>query len=153
MLKLGKETLQDMWKLLGRGNSPFEREDLHLFGQKLLSKEERGELGAVKTQVIMLEKTVPYKCCFPSLNISVEDFDTDVLFNYCHKFPGTLCDIYWIWTKCKQKRYLIDKEIWGKMGGIYGTYVADVDKRQWHVGTPVWSFNIKGKWDFLFCKV
>ncbi len=32
--------------------------------------------------VITPEKIVPYKCCLPSSNISVEkDFDTDVLFN------------------------------------------------------------------------
>ncbi len=27
------------------------------------------------------------------------------------------------------------------MGGVYVTYVANVDKRQWHVGTLVWSLN------------
>ncbi len=27
------------------------------------------------------------------------------------------------------------------MGGVYVTYVADVDKGQQHVGTPVWCFK------------
>ncbi len=29
------------------------------------------------------------------------------------------------------------------MGGVYVTYVADVDQGQWLVVTPVWSFNTK----------
>ncbi len=28
------------------------------------------------------------------------------------------------------------------MGGNYVTYVLDVDKVQWHVVTPVWSFKL-----------
>ncbi len=46
----------------------------------IASKREREELGAVETKVIRPGKTVPYKCCLPSWNISVRtDFDTDVL--------------------------------------------------------------------------
>ncbi len=33
--------------------------------------------------------------------------------------------------KCQQISYLIDKAILGKMGVVYVTYVADVDKEQW----------------------
>ncbi len=34
----------------------------------------------------------------------------------------------------------MDKAILGKMGGVYVTYVADVDNGQWHL-TLVWSFK------------
>ncbi len=37
-------------------------------------------------------------------------------------------------------QYLIVQAILGKTGGVYVTDVADVDKGQWHVATPVWSF-------------
>ncbi len=43
---------------------------------------------------------------------------------------ATFCNIFRIWAKCKQTQYLIDKSILGKMGGVYVTYVADVDKGQ-----------------------
>ncbi len=42
---------------------------------------ERGELGAVSIKIITPGKIVPYKSCLPGSNISVKDFDTDVLFN------------------------------------------------------------------------
>ncbi len=48
---------------------------------------------------------------------------------------GTFCNICWIWTRYKQTRYLIDRAILGKMGGVYVTYVADVDKGIWPVVT------------------
>ncbi len=37
-------------------------------------------------------------------------------------------DVYWIWTKCEQTQYLMDKAILGKLSGVYVTYVADADK-------------------------
>ncbi len=44
-------------------------------------------MGAVETEVIAPGKTVPYKCCLLSLNISMKkDFDTDVLFTVPHIF-------------------------------------------------------------------
>ncbi len=56
-------------------------------------------------------------------------------------FSGTSCNVYWIWTKCKQTLHLINKAIIEKMGGVNVTYVADVDKEQWHVVTLVWLFE------------
>ncbi len=45
-------------------------------------REEREEPGATEIKVITPGKIVPYKCCLPSLNISVmKDFHTDALFN------------------------------------------------------------------------
>ncbi len=49
MLKQSMETLQDTRKLQGIGNSPFERERLHLFDQKSLNKRAAG--GAAETKV------------------------------------------------------------------------------------------------------
>ncbi len=46
-----------------------------------------------------------------------------------------------MWTKYKQTRYLIDKAILVKTGGVYVTFVTDVDKGQRHVVTLVWSFK------------
>ncbi len=57
-LKLGMKTLKDMWKLRGICNSPFCGEDLSVFGQKSLSKRERGVQGAVEMKVIMAGKKV-----------------------------------------------------------------------------------------------
>ncbi len=66
-----------------------------------------------------------------------KDFDTDVLFNLpCHTFSATVWNVYQIWTKYKQARYLIDKVL-GEMGGACVTCVADVDKRQRHVVTLI----------------
>ncbi len=46
-------------------------------------------------KVITPVKVVPYKCCLPSSNTSVKDFDTDVLFNLrCHTFLGIVCNVY-----------------------------------------------------------
>ncbi len=97
-----------------------------------------------ETKRFLPGKIVPSKCCLPSWNISLKkDFDTDVLFNErCHTFSATFCNVYWIWTLCQQTTYLIDKAILGKMGGVYVTYVADVDKGQWHVVTLVRSFKV-----------
>ncbi len=35
------------------------------------------------------------------------------------------------------------------MGGVYGTYLANADKGQWHVVTLVWSFKLwkKALWN------
>ncbi len=66
-------------------------------------------------------------CCFPVSNISVrKDFDqTNQSF---HTFSGIFCAVYRVRTKCKQT-YLTDNwDILGKVGGVYVTYVADVNK-------------------------
>ncbi len=42
MLKQGIKTPQDTWKLLGMGDSPLQRERLHLFSFKSLNETERG---------------------------------------------------------------------------------------------------------------
>ncbi len=77
-----------------------------------------------------------------SSNISVKDYDTDVLFNYCcHTFSGTPCNICQVWTKCKPTQYLIDKAILGKTGEAYVTCVADVDKGQLDAVTLLWPFK------------
>ncbi len=34
------------------------------------------------------------------------------------------------WSKCEQTEYLTGEAISGKMGRVYVTYVANVDKRQ-----------------------
>ncbi len=46
----------------------------------------------------------------------------------------------------------MDKAILGKMGGIYVTYVADVDKGQWPLVTLVWSFTVRQKFKPLLFK-
>ncbi len=80
--------------LLGLGNSSLLREFLHLFGQKPLSERERVEHGAAEMKVFTHGKIVPYKCCPPSLNISVKkDFDTDS-FNFHHTLSGHVCNVY-----------------------------------------------------------
>ncbi len=68
-------------------------------------------------------------CCLPVSNISVQkDFDqTNQSF---HTFSGIFCAVYRVRTECKQTPYLTDKAILGKVGGVYVTYVADVDKQQ-----------------------
>ncbi len=57
-------------------------------------------------KVITLRKIVPHKCCLPSSNINAKNnFYTDTFFNQRHTFSGTVCKVYWIWTKCNQTRY------------------------------------------------
>ncbi len=47
------------------------------------------------------------------------------------------------------KQYLTDKTIVENTGGVYVTDVADVDKRQWHILTLVWSFNKDGHFNYF----
>ncbi len=44
------------------------------------------------------------------------------------QLPSVVCVKYG--KKYKPTSYLIDKDILGNMGGVYVTYVADVDKEQ-----------------------
>ncbi len=62
---------------------------------------------------------------------SKSDLETKTRLQYYsisrHTFSATFCNDYLLWTKCKQIPYLIDKTILGEMGGVYVTYVSDVD--------------------------
>ncbi len=98
----------------------------------MLSERERGEPGAGETKVITPGKIVPFKCCLPGPNISMKkDFDTDV---FCKLMSHIFSYV--------NKQYLMDNAILRKMGGVYVTYMANVDKGQRHVVTLVWSFKI-----------
>ncbi len=54
-------------------------------------------------------------------------------------FSAPFCKVYLLRTQRKQIPYLIDKAIWG---GVYVTYVANVDNRQRHVVTLGCSFKL-----------
>ncbi len=51
---------------------------------------------------------------------------------YFQVFSVNFC---WIWTKCKETQYLMDKTILGNMGGVYATSVTNDDKEHWHAVT------------------
>ncbi len=87
---------------------------------------ERGREGVSShgDEIIAPGKIVPYKCCLPSLNISVKRDLTQTFL-----LTNTVTHFQLLSVKSTEyeqngnKPYLIDKAMWGKMGGVYVTIV------------------------------